>query len=192
MGFRRFLGLDRPAAAHGATGDELPVPPPDTPGDTLTVRRIVASLEALPPDQARYLAGFAYVLSRAAHADLDISEAETRLMEGYVVEYGGLDEAQAVIVVEIAKFQSRLHGGTEDFVVTREFSRLATDDQKLALLRCCFAIGAADNSITAEEASEVNQIARELGIDREALNAVRADFHDKLSVIREMRRSLGT
>jgi uncharacterized tellurite resistance protein B-like protein len=157
----------------------------------LTVRRIVASLEALPPDQARYLAGFAYVLSRAAHADLDVSEAETHLMEGFVVEYGGLDEAQAVIVVEIAKFQSRLHGGTEDFVVTREFSRLATDEQKLALLRCCFAIGAADESITAEEASEVNQIARELGVDREALNAVRADFHDKLSVIREMRRSLG-
>lgn len=190
MGFRRFLGLDRPTASPGAT-DGAPTPPPDTPGDTLTVRRIVASLEALPPDQARYLAGFAYVLSRAAHADLDVSEAETRLMEGFVVEYGGLDEAQAVIVVEIAKFQSRLHGGTEDFVVTREFSRLATDEQKLALLRCCFAIGAADDSITAEEASEVNQIARELGVDREALNAVRADFHDKLSAIREMRRSLG-
>jgi uncharacterized tellurite resistance protein B-like protein len=190
VGFRRFLGLDRPADGRLPAGDRDAPAPTSAPGETATVRRIVARLEALPPEQARYLAGFAYVLSRAAHADFDVSEAETRLMERFVVEYGGLDDAQAVIVVQVAKVQSKLHGGTEDFVVTREFSKLATPEQKLALLRCCFAIGAADDSITAEEASEVNQIARELDVDRDALNAIRAEFHDKLSVIRQMRRSL--
>lgn len=190
MSFRRFLGLDRPGVRE-ADGTAQP-PPPGTPGETLTVRRIVARLEALPPEQARYLAGFAYVLSRAAHADLDISDAESELMEQYIVEFGGLDRSQAVLVVEIAKFQSRLHGGTEDFVVTREFSQMATDEQKIALVRCCFAIGAVDDTITAEEASVVNQIARELGLDRETLNELRAEYHDKLSVIKAMRRALGT
>lgn len=194
MTFRRFLGLERRAERSdlpiGEHPDAVPVAP-SVAGETATVRRIVARLEALPPDQARYLAGFAYVLSRAARADFSVSEAETRLMEQFVVEYGGLDAAQAVIVVEVAKVQSNLHGGTEDFVVTREFSRLATPEQKLALLRCCFAIGAADDSITAEEASEVNQIARELDVDREDLNTIRAEFRDKLSVIQEMRRSIG-
>ena len=192
MSFRRFLGLDRPAT-DDPSGPAMTAATPAarSPGETATVRQIVARLEAMPPEQARFLAGFAYVLSRAAHADLHASEAETRLMERFVVEFGGLDESQAVIVIQVAKAQSQLHGGTEDFVVTREFARLATPEQRLAVLRCCFAIGAADDSISAEEASVTNQIARELGIERDELNAVRAEFHEKLSVIQEMRRNLG-
>jgi uncharacterized tellurite resistance protein B-like protein len=72
--------------------------------------------------------------------------------------------------------------------VTREFSRHSTREQKLALLRCCFAVGAADETITADESGVVNQIARELDIDRDDLNAVRAEFHENLSGIQAMRR----
>jgi uncharacterized tellurite resistance protein B-like protein len=157
-------------------------------GETATVRRIVARLEALPPERARFLAAFAYVMSRAAQADFDISEAETRAMERYVVELGGIDEAQAVLVVEMAKLQARQQGATEDFVVTREFAELATEEEKLALLRCCFAVGAADDSISAVEASVVNEIARELDVSRDQLNAVRTEFHDRLSAIQAMRQ----
>ncbi|MDQ6794178.1 MAG: TerB family tellurite resistance protein [Chloroflexota bacterium] len=170
MVFRRFLGLPAPdepdreaapdtsgAAPKGAVG---PI------GETATVRRIVARLEALPHDQARYLAGFAYVMSRAAQADLDISAEETAVMERSVVELGGIDEAQAVLVVEMAKLQARMQGATEDFLVTREFARIATEEQRLAVLRCCFAVSAADNSISATEASVVNEIARELDLTR--------------------------
>jgi hypothetical protein len=39
-------------------------------GDTDTVRRIVGELEALPPEDARYVAAFAFILARVAHADL--------------------------------------------------------------------------------------------------------------------------
>jgi uncharacterized tellurite resistance protein B-like protein len=109
-------------------------------------------------------------------------------MERYVVELGGIDEAQAVLVVQMAKLQARTQGQTEDFVVTREFARLATDEQKLALLRCCFAVGAADDSISAVEASVVNEIARELDVPREQLNHVREEFHDRLSAIQALRR----
>jgi uncharacterized tellurite resistance protein B-like protein len=190
MLFRRFL---QPQSAPDATAEaDPPDVPPATPdaasADTATVRRIVARLEALPPVEARYLAAFAYVMSRAAHADLHISDAETAAMERYVVELGGLDEAQAVVVVEMAKLQTSLHGATEDFLVTREFGRIATSEQKLALLRCCFAVGAADDSISADEASVVNQIARELDLSREQLNAVRAEFVERLSAIQALRR----
>jgi uncharacterized tellurite resistance protein B-like protein len=176
MALARFL---RPGpATDAASGD----------AETATVRRIVARLEALPHDRARFLAGFAYVMSRAAEADFDISDAETAAMERFVVELGGLDEAQAVLVVEMAKLQARQQGQTEDFVVTREFANLATSEEKLALLRCCFAVSAADDSISAVEASVVNEIARELDVSRENLNAVRAEFHDRLSAIQAMRR----
>jgi len=47
-------------------------------GDTDTVRRIVAELDKLEPGRARYLAAFAYVLSRVAGADLQI-QVEDRI-----------------------------------------------------------------------------------------------------------------
>ena len=86
----------------------------------------MAKLDALPPDRARFLAGFAYILARAAQADLDISAEETAVMERAVAELGGLDEAHAVLVVQMAKLQSRAKFGTEDFLVTREFAGLAS------------------------------------------------------------------
>lgn len=189
MLFRRFLQPQSAPDASDTASTDTPQATPDTAtAETATVRRIVARLEALPPAEARHLAAFAYVMSRAAHADLEISAAETAAMERYVVELGGLEEADAVVVVEMAKLQTRLHGATEDFLVTREFGRIATVEQKLALLRCCFAVGAADDSISADEASVVNEISRELALSREQLNAVRAEFVERLSAIQALRR----
>jgi uncharacterized tellurite resistance protein B-like protein len=185
---RRFLRDERPESRREVPDVAIDVPVDATPGETATVRKIVDRLEALPREQAHYLAGFAYVMSRAAHADLDISDAETKAMERFVVELGGIDEAQAVLVVQMSKLQARHHGATEDYLVTREFARNATLEQKLALLRCCFAVGAADETITADESGVVNQIARELDVDRDQLNSVRAEFHENLSAIQAMRR----
>jgi uncharacterized tellurite resistance protein B-like protein len=190
--FRRLLGLDRGAASDprlpvGDSADALP----GSAAETATARRIVARLEALPPAEARYLACFAYVMSRAAQADLDISDDETALMERFAVEFGGLDAAQAVLVVQMAKIQARTQGQTEDFVVTREFREISTPEQRIALIRCCFAVEAVDGTITAEEASVVNEIARELDIERDAVNAVRAEYHEQLSAVQALRRAGG-
>ena len=176
MTFRRFLGL--PTADDGTAAD-----------DTATMRRITRELESLPPDRSRYLAAFAYVLSRAAHADLDISEDETRLMEQTVMEVGGLPEAQAILVVEIAKSQARLHGGTDDYLVTREFREMASEEERLALLRCCYIVSAVDDSITAEENAEVTQIGMELGLDRGQVNGVRVEFRDRLAALQALHRA---
>ena len=157
-------------------------------GDTETVRRIVAKLDAMAPDRARYLAGFAYILARAANANLDISDAETAVMERAVHELGGLDESHAILVVQMAKLQSRAKFGTEDYLVTREFSELATDDQKAAVVAACFAVGAADDEITNDEAQTINQIASELGMDRPTLNRIREAYVDQFSAIRAARR----
>jgi len=154
--------------------------------DTETVRRIALQLEALPIDRARYLAAFAYILMRAAAADMDISEIEARAIEKLVGEYGGLPEAQAVLVTQIARNQSLLYGSTEDYLVTRQFRDLASDDERLALLRCCYLVGAADDTITAEESDTLQEIARELDIERDAVNVIRNEFAPKLSAIQAM------
>src|SRR3954454_6522895 len=107
--FRRFLGLDRRPATDPRLphGDEA-APVATSAAETATARRIVARLEALPPAEARFLACFAYVMSRTANSDFDISDGETQLMEQFSVEHGGLDQAQAVLVVEMAKLQARV------------------------------------------------------------------------------------
>jgi len=185
---RRFLGLPKTPEAP----PDVPVQPaaPVSEAETATVRQIVAQLDSMPADRARFLAGFAYVLGRVAESDFTISDVETSEMEQIVVEHGHIPEAQAVIVVQIAKTQARLFGPTEDYLVTREFRASSTDAERLDLLRCCYLIGAADGGITAEETGTLASIAEELDVDAAALSALRAEFAEQMTAIQAMRRNL--
>ena len=171
MSILKFLGL-------GGT------PEKPGPGDTDTVRRIAAELDRLDPDRARYIAAFAYILGRVAIADREISAAETRAMERIVAERGGLPEAQAVMVVQMAKSQNVLFGGTEDFLVAREFGRMASYDQKLALLECLFIVSATDETITLAEDQEIARVALELKIEHADVVRARLARREYLSVLR--------
>lgn len=154
-------------------------------GETETVRKITQALDRMDPERARYIAAFAYILGRAAHADMEISEQEARQMERIVMEHGGLPEEQAIIVVQIAKTRNLLFGATENFLVTREFSRIATREQKLALLECAFAVSASEEGISMKEDNEVRRIASELLLDHRDFIAVRSKFRDHLKVLRK-------
>ena len=183
---RLFGGDEAPAATAAPT--PVPTPAAQAPAaETATVRRIVAQLEALPPDRARLLAGAAYVVSRAANADMAISDEEVALMERTLVERTGVSEAEAVIVVEIARQQARLFGSTEDYLVTREFKRVSTPEQRLGVLRACFQVAAANDEISSPETAVLNQIATELDIELADFDAIRAEHREQLSVVRAMR-----
>jgi uncharacterized tellurite resistance protein B-like protein len=182
MALLRFLGLGKavdsnPSGESGIRAES----------ETQTVRRIVAELGQLDPERRRFLAGFAYVISRAAHADLDVTADETRLMEQIVAQIGGLPEAQAVLVVEIAKNQGELYGGTEDYLVTREFAAHSSSEQRRAAVEACYAVAAADGAITSDETAELGQIAKELDLPVEELNEIRRSYADKLLAIQLMR-----
>jgi uncharacterized tellurite resistance protein B-like protein len=152
--------------------------------DTETVRRISRELDRLDPDEARFLAAFAFILARVAHADSEISEDESRRMEEVVRDLGGLSEAQAVLVVQIAKAQQLLKGGTENYLVTREFDRIADREQKERLLHCLFEISAADETISLVEENEVRIIAGELKLEHREFSAIRAKFNEKRSILK--------
>jgi uncharacterized tellurite resistance protein B-like protein len=160
----------------GWRGDRKTQAPPASSADTETVRKIAAELDRLDPDQARYIAAFAYILSRVARADLQISDEELRKMEQLVRDKGGLEEAQAVMVVQMAKTQSILFGGVENFLVTREFDKIATREQKIALLHCLFGVSAADNSISSAEDTTIRTIADELHLDHSDFIAVKSAY----------------
>ncbi len=180
MDLRRFLGL----APSGAVSAQ----PGTTDPDAAAVRRIVDRLESMPPDEARKMATFAYVLARAAAADFGVSDLETRRIEGILVEQG-LSEPQAVLVTEIAKSTARLIGGTEDYIVTREFKELSTPEERLALVRACYLVSAADESITAGESSVLDEIARELDLETPQVTAIRSEFGDRFSAVQAMRKA---
>ncbi|MBP1596313.1 MAG: hypothetical protein H6Q05_1690 [Acidobacteria bacterium] len=172
MSILKFLKLD--AAPAGRTR---------TSAETETVRKIAAALDQLEPDRAKFVAAFAYILSRVARVDLKITTPETEAMERIVMEQGNLPEEQAVLVVQMAKTQNVLFGGTENYLVTREFNRIATHEQKLALLGCLFAVSAAENGISTLEDNEVSQIAGELRIEHRDFISVRSRFRDRLAVL---------
>ena len=150
-----------------------------------TIRKIAESLDKMEPKQAKYIASFAYILGRVAHADLHVSENETREMERIVQGLGGLPEEQAILVVQIAKTQNMLFGSTENYVVTREYNEVATRAQKVALLHCLFAVSSADQSISTIEDNEIRRISSELKLDHKDFIAARSSYRQHLAVLKK-------
>lgn len=152
--------------------------------ETETVRKIVRELDNLEPARAHFIAAFAYILSRVACADMNVSEVETREMEHQVTRLSSLPAEQAVLVVQIAKTQATLFGGTENFLVTQEFNGMATLEQKLALLDCLFAVAAADQVITSVEEREIRLINDELQLTHDQFIGARYKFRQYLAVLK--------
>jgi uncharacterized tellurite resistance protein B-like protein len=143
------------------------------PQERSPLRDVVNALDQLEPERARYLARFAYLLGRVAHADQYVSSGETAAMERLVLNEGGLTADQATLVVSLAKTSNLLFGGTADFEVAREFAGNATYDEKLALARCLFAVAATDDAISMVEETEIHRILNQLKIQPSDLTALR-------------------
>lgn len=173
MSWLKFLGLSAPQSAQ-------------TDNRTETVRKITQALDQIEPQRAKFLAAFAYLLARAARADLRISSEETAMMERIVMEHGNLPEEQAVLVVQIAKSQNMLFGGTENYLVSREFKEIAEYSERMNLVDCLFAVAAAEHSISTVEDNEISQIADELRIEHRDFIAVRQKYRDCLAVFQDL------
>lgn len=149
-----------------------------------TVDDILKELRTMQPAEARFLAAFAYTLSRAARADLDISESETHAMEGTIARFGKLDSERARLVTRMVKERSLLFGSTEDYVVTRIFKELSTPAQREELLDCLFAISGADGVVSVPEEETIRAIAYELDFDHAGYIAVRSRYSELREVMR--------
>lgn len=162
---RSWLGVDfddSPAEQRGALGE------------------LLDALDRLEPSRARYLARFAYLLGRVAHADQHVSPEETRTMEQLIATEGELETEQAMLVVALAKSSNLLFGGTDDFLVARDFAAETTHAQKVALLRCLFAVSAIESDISISEEREIQRIARELRVEQPEVVALRLEYRRHL------------
>jgi len=156
-----------------------------TSSEVETVRKIARALDELEPQRARFIACFAYLLGRVAFADLEISDEESSVMERLVAEVGRLPEQQAVLVTQMAKTHNQLFGGTDNFLVTREFDRLASPQDKRSLLGCLYAVSAADHSISVQEDNEIRKIASELRLEHRDFIAARTQYAEHLAVLKD-------
>jgi hypothetical protein len=86
--------------------------------------------------------------------------------------------------VQLAKTSNRLFGGTANFLIAREFSELASYEQKLALMRCLFAVSSTDEAISTTEEGELHRIAKELRIDQPDLLELRIEHQKHLPGMR--------
>ena len=105
-------------------------------------------------------------------------------MEAIVTGLAELPRPQAALVVEIASHQNELFGGTENFLVAREFNKIATRQQKLRLLECLFAVAAADGTVSTVEDDEIRRISNELCLTHADFIGVRSGFREHLAVLK--------
>lgn len=164
---RRFLGDEDETAASAGVLDT-----------------ISAAVDRLEPRHARIVAAFAYLLSRVAHADQEVTPDETAAMQRIVREVGGLPDEEASLVVQLATLQHVQHRGTADYLVAREFNEVATPEEKRRLLSCLFAVSASDEHIVTVEDNEIRQIARVLRIEHAEYVRLRAAHRRHLAVLR--------
>lgn len=167
MSLRRWLGLSEDPAEPALSGLE----------------EIERALEDLDPERARFVACFAYILGRVARADHTVTDEESAKMERLVSELAGLPAAQASLVVRLATARGLRHGGTEDYLVTREFARIADREQRLALLACLYTLSSADRAIVVLEDNEVRRIASELKLEHSDFIRARSAHLQHLKVL---------
>ncbi len=161
----------------GLTGDE------EARHETETVGEIATVLDGLPPERARLLAAFTYLLGRVAFADHDVSDDERQVMEARLAVEADVSAQQARHLVQLAVKATGSHGAAEDYQVAREFELLATHDEKLQLLRALFTVSA-QHGITTVEDNEISRIASVLRLDRHEVMALRHEFRDSLKARR--------
>ena len=146
-----------------------------------SVKRIAAEFEQFDDDTARYLAAFAYVLGRVAAVDREVEDDEVAVIKLALVEIAGIDPGHARLVADAAHVEAQEEGGTQDYIATRDFRRVASREQCEQLLRCLLQVAAADGEISREESSEIVNIAEELGFSFPELKALKADLYQKRS-----------
>ena len=149
-----------------------------------SLQTIIQKLNQIPIEQARYIASFAYILGRVAHADFEISAEETKSMEEIVREHGALSKDFSILVVQMTQSHNLLFGETENYLVTRKFKKISTLEQRKNLVRCLFSLSSSDHSISVMEENEIRQVSKELGISHTQYISIRSKFRNYLAVLK--------
>jgi uncharacterized tellurite resistance protein B-like protein len=152
--------------------------------DVQALDALEQALSQVPPEEARRVAAFAYLLSRVAHADDEVSEAERGAMIHLLVDRAHLAPDQAAIVIGIATSKIVHVRGTQDYLVSREVAAKATVEEKRALIDGLYAVCAADGNISTIEDNDVRRVASEIDLEHHDVVEIRARYRGSLAVLK--------
>lgn len=172
MSLLRFLGLGAQSAGRDAEPESL--------------LEIEQALENWPPAKARMTAAFAYLLARIAGTDLRTDDQELSSIAERLTDFGGFEPADAELLAKTAVRSAELHGASDDHLVARAFRDIADHAERLQLLRCLYAVAAADETISNLEDNEIFEVAAAIGIGRTDVIALRSEWKQYLGSMKAL------
>lgn len=172
MSLLRFLGIGKTTAGR------------DTEPQSLT--ELKAELDSLPESEARFTAAFAYLLARIAGADLRIDDSETTAIADRLESLAGVTASQSVMLAKSALRAAETYSASDDHLVARAFAELSESNDRIRLLRCLYAVAAADDSISTREDNEIFEVAKAIGVAREDVVALRSEFKSYLGSMKAL------
>ena len=143
------------------------------------------ALSHVPPDEARRVAAFAYLLSRVAHANHEVTDAEREAMVHLLVDRAQLAPDRAAIVIGLATSKIVHVRGTQDYLVSREVASRATIEEKRALVDGLYAVCAADGLISTVEDNDVRRVASGIDLEHRDVVDIRSRYRDSLAVLKD-------
>lgn len=150
---------------------------------------IEEQLSRLEPARAELIAAFAGLLARVAYADDEISEPEVLRMERLIARQTGVSDDEARAISMIARQKTIALRGMENYLLTRRFNELASEEEKRGLIDCLYAVATADDLVTYVEDREIRKIADALLIAPSELQAIRAPYREKLEELQLLRKA---
>jgi uncharacterized tellurite resistance protein B-like protein len=168
----RFLGI---GGSHADRQNE--------PESLLTIE---SRLEALPVEEARFIASFAYLLARIAGVDLRTEDVERDVIAKRLETFAEVDPTQSRLLADTAIEASAAFRASDDHLVARSFRDMSSKPQRLQLLRCLYAVAAADANISTREDNEIFEIAEMIGVDRQDVIALRSSYKELLGSMKPL------
>ncbi|MEL6180791.1 MAG: TerB family tellurite resistance protein, partial [Myxococcota bacterium] len=118
----------------------------------------------------------------------EVTPVEEKAIEVILRDVGQMKPADAQLLSALAREKRTLFGGLDDFQVTKIYTELTTEEEKLRLLDCLFAVAAADEMVHVVEEEDIRQISIGLGLRhaqyiaaRQRVTAYRAVMQDTSS-----------
>lgn len=123
--------------------------------------RMLNLLEKHDPNQASYLATFAFALARVAYADDEVTMEERDEMRRILKEFADLKDSEVNFVMEMSMMQKRAQTELSNQGTQEGFD----GERKQLLVDSLYAIAEADGRVSEEELQEIHAITAEFGLE---------------------------